>query len=34
MIEDEPALAQLMFFLSHDLEIPDAVKKNVLKQYS
>lgn len=34
MIEDEPALAQLMFFLSHDPEIPDAVKKNVLKQYS
>ena len=34
MNKDEPALAQLMFYLSHDLEIPDSVKKDVLKQYS
>lgn len=34
MIKDEPALAQLMFYLSHGLEIPDGVRNEVLAQYS
>lgn len=33
MLRNQPALAQIMFCLSHDEEIPDDVKKKALKQW-
>ena len=33
MLRNQPALAQIMFCLSHDEEIPDEVKEKALKQW-